>query len=162
MTLPKSPRQVRNWLKNDWVKEYRELLDLPSDPNNEISTTGFTCKFDAVVDYFKCFHCMKPVGDLDLPDVAAAVKNLLRMLADAGLEPIEFDDLVKIPENRSLMTCDCPVYMHYGWCHHSCSVAFDRGIISSYPIRMDPTGLMKVKTSGAPRKAKGGEALSKK
>ena len=154
-----SAKEYEKWMSAaQWPKQYKAIVN-----GAKIMKDTYDSCFDKMSDWLSAFHVMRPV-DLADPRTGFAVRHLLKMLDDHGYCPIDCTELKEREPDDGLLICDCPKYLHYGWCEHTCSFAFHRGIITKYPQNMDPTPLIegrKKKRAGAPRKAKGGGALKK-
>ena len=106
------------------------------------------------------------------PATQSQIRRYLAILEANDLDPVTYKELVEMGKNDTyLYTCTCRSYLHYGWCLHTCLMAFAQGIIRRFPKTLDPTPIgahvkKKLKrsrgggggTAGRPKKAKGGES----
>lgn len=161
MEPPTTVEDVRKWLIDEsWVDQYKAISQMDVKKLDPGIEKGYSCRLNMFRDFFKSFHVMSPV-DLTNPDVVTAVQELLGMLAEHDLRPISFRELIKKPIAKGYFICNCARYLHYGWCVHTCSTAFENGVIRKYPQYLNPTKIA-TRSAGGQRKAIGGKALSKK
>ena len=116
--------------------------------------------FDDMVTLFSCFHIFRPIDPKEHATVQNAVILLHKLLDDSGIPIIGCQQLVDLGD-KGFRACDCGIYLSRNWCIHCFVDCFDRGIITDYPIRMNPKGTRKgqpsgYRPSGAPKKARKG------
>ena len=158
---PDTPEQVKAWIKKaGWINQYRAILNMKQKSMDDTVWAQYPSQFDYVMDFFLSFHLMRPINAEE--NEVIAISNFFRMLSESGLRNIGLRGLKKKPPNHRLLSCDCPNYLHYGWCLHTCCYLMERDIVTSYPHCMDPTPLQEKKKPGRTRTAKAGEALSRK
>lgn len=162
---PKTPTDVIKWLKQEgWIKTYFNMVLKGKEKMPEQAwSDSFDCYFDFMVEYLGTFHVVRPVSTSN-PDIRREIEPYLLLLKENDLDPISYEELCERESDKGLVTCDCRLFLHYGWCVHVAAVLMQRGIVRKYPTYMDPTPLdhhvnKKLKRPpGRPRNAKGGEA----
>lgn len=131
------------------LQDYKDLLlepDLYDSPE---------CDFDYIAGLSKNFHVMQPIVDDE------CIASTWFMLQSSGYNIISLDELLERDfAINGLMSCNCGLYLHYAWCHHSCSVAICREIVLNVPGPEAKAIMRKGKQSvGRPPKALGGGAF---
>jgi hypothetical protein len=113
--------------------------------------------FHETIEASKQFHVMEPLVACTKQD-ESALQQMLGVLEYCELAPISLTTLKEM-KWRGLMSCRCPEYLAYAWCIHSCVLAYERKVISKYPLKMNPSPTYG-KKAGRFKKSKAGDALN--
>lgn len=107
--------------------------------------------FDELGNWTKLIHLLRPLNPAVGGDMVDAVTNIWKMLHGSGIPVIELAALLQRESNEQcLVSCDCATYQQRAWCKHSCVIALDQGIVTSYPPLKDPRSLVPARKRGRP------------
>jgi len=137
------------------VWDYRRLV---TNPESWIAERKEELEDDEENASLRSLHPIEVSTD-ETSDLYKAVDTLQSLLSDHKYEIMETDEIALLDHEHGLVSCDCKMYLHYVWCYHACSMAFDPGIIRGFSLNLNPSPQYDGARRGRPNIARWGGAL---
>ena len=128
-----------------WANDYLRLVRGGTEPP---SVSGESWNMIDYTAWVTSFYIVKPIYDDEYVD------QLMGTLERSGFG-LDWDRVSD--RGVYMMNCTCGRYFNYAWCEHSCAFALMNGIITKYPVNLDPTAVQSSKR-GRPSDARKGDA----
>ncbi|KAJ1623255.1 hypothetical protein T492DRAFT_1056528 [Pavlovales sp. CCMP2436] len=108
-----------------WVKTFQWLW-LPKTQRDPAILSEWD--YDTIIHWYRAFHVLIPIpaGDKYAEETIATMRY-----GNATIDQAAY-------EQKGIMACTCPTYLHYCNCDHACAWLVANGIMTAYPPTLDP------------------------